>query len=90
MTPDVPLVRHGWPPTRARGCCTERFHPHDNPVEWIWGSLNAQVANSPTLAPAGRIRHVHGFFRQRSPAQLLATAAPHSSPWLPRWLRTEL
>jgi hypothetical protein len=33
---------------------------------------------------AGRIRQVHGFFRQRAPAQLLATAAaPHSSPWLP-------
>jgi hypothetical protein len=32
---------------------------------------------------AGRIRQVHAFFRARSPAQLLVTAAPHSSPWLP-------
>jgi hypothetical protein len=32
---------------------------------------------------AGRIRQVHTFFRARSPAQLLVTAAPHSSPWLP-------
>jgi hypothetical protein len=32
---------------------------------------------------AGRIRQVHAFFRQRSPTQMLATAAPHSSPWLP-------
>jgi hypothetical protein len=31
----------------------------------------------------GRVRQVHAFFRQRSPTQLLATAAPHSSPWLP-------
>jgi hypothetical protein len=23
------------------------------------------------------------FFTQRSPTQLLATAAPHTSPWLP-------
>jgi hypothetical protein len=29
------------------------------------------------------LRQVHAFFRQRSPAQLLATAAPDSSPWLP-------
>jgi hypothetical protein len=31
----------------------------------------------------GRLRQVHAFFRQRSPAQMLATATPHSSPWLP-------
>jgi hypothetical protein len=28
-------------------------------------------------------RLVTWIFRQRSPTQLLATAAPHSSPWLP-------
>ena len=27
-------------------------------------------------------RQVHAFFRQRTPAELLATAAPSSSPWL--------
>jgi len=27
-------------------------------------------------------RQVHAFFRQPT-AQMLATAAPHSSPWLP-------
>jgi hypothetical protein len=26
---------------------------------------------------------VHALFRQRTPDQLLATAAPSSSPWLP-------
>jgi transposase len=60
-----------------------RYSPHDNPVERIWGALKAYLANSPTLTMAGRIRQVHAFFCQRSPAQLLATAAPHSSPWLP-------
>jgi transposase len=60
-----------------------RYSPHDNPVERIWGALKAYLANSPTLTMAGRIRQVDAFFRQRSPAQLLATAAPHSSPWLP-------
>jgi transposase len=60
-----------------------RYSPHDNPVERIWGALKAWSANSPTLTIQGRLRQVHAFFRARSPAQLLATAAPHSSPWLP-------
>jgi transposase len=60
-----------------------RYSPHDNPVERIWGALKAWLANTPTLTIQGRIRQVHAFFRAPSPAQLLATAAPHSSPWLP-------
>jgi transposase len=60
-----------------------RYSPHDNPVERIWGALKAALANSPTLTIAGRLRQVHAFFRQRTNEQLLATAAPHSSPWLP-------
>ena len=60
-----------------------RYSPHDNPVERIWAALKAWLANSPTLTVQGRVRQVHAFFRQRSPTQLLATAAPHSSPWLP-------
>ena len=60
-----------------------RYSPHDNPVERIWGALKAALANSPTLTMAGRLRQVHAFFRTRSPDQFLATAAPHSSPWLP-------
>jgi transposase len=60
-----------------------RYSPHDNPVERIWGSLKAWLANSPTLTIQGRVHQVHGFFRQRSPTDMLATAAPHSSPWLP-------
>jgi transposase len=60
-----------------------RYSPHDNPTERIWGALKAWLANNPTLTIQGRARQVHAFFRQRSPAQMLATAAPHSSPWLP-------
>jgi hypothetical protein len=37
-----------------------------------------------TLIIQGRIPQVHTFFRERTTAQLLATAAPHSSPWLPK------
>jgi transposase len=60
-----------------------RYSPHDNPVERVWAALKAWLANSPTLTIQGRLRQVHAFFRARSPAQMLATTAPHSSPWLP-------
>jgi transposase len=60
-----------------------RYSPHDNPVERIWGALKAWLANSPTLTIQGRVRQVHAFFRQRSPTDMLATAAPDSSLWLP-------
>ena len=60
-----------------------RYSPHDNPGERIWGALKAWLATSPTLTIQGRLRQVHAFFRQRSPTQILATAAPSSSPWMP-------
>jgi DDE superfamily endonuclease len=60
-----------------------RYSPHDNPTERVWGALKTYLANSPTLTIQGRIRQVHAFFRQRTPQQLLATAAPHGSPRLP-------
>lgn len=60
-----------------------RYSPHHNPVERIWGALKTYLANTPTLTMAGRLRQVHAFFRHRAPDQLLQTAAPHSSPWLP-------
>ena len=47
------------------------------------GALKAWLANDPTLTIQGRVRQVHAFFRERTTAQMLATAAPHSSPWLP-------
>jgi transposase len=68
---------------RVRVLHGARYSPHDNPTERIWGALKAWLANSPTSTIQGRVRQVHAFFRQRSPTQLLATAAPHSSPWLP-------
>ena len=60
-----------------------RYSPHDNPVERVWGALKAYLANSPTLTIQGRVRQVHAFFRHRTDTQILHTAAPHSSPWLP-------
>jgi DDE superfamily endonuclease len=56
-----------------------RYSPHDNPVERIWGVLKAWLANNPTLTIQGRVRQVHAFFRQRTTAQMLATAAPRMS-----------
>ena len=70
-------------PPAAGGATRGPLQPHDNPVERNWGALKAYLANSPTPTMAGRIRQVHAFFRQRSPTDLLETAAPHSSPWLP-------
>jgi transposase len=60
-----------------------RYSPHDNPVERIWAALKAWLANTPTLTIQGRVRQMHAFFRGRTTTQMLATAAPHSSPWLP-------
>jgi transposase len=59
-----------------------RYSPHDNPVERIWAALKNYVANTAVTWP-GRLRQVHAFFRARSPDQLLAAAAPWTSPWLP-------
>jgi transposase len=60
-----------------------RYSPHDNPTERVWAALKAWLANNPTATIQGRVRQVHAFFRERTAAQMLATAAPHSSPWLP-------
>ncbi len=59
-----------------------RYSPHDNPVERVWGALKNYVANTAVTWP-GRLRQIHAFFRTRSPDQLLDTAAPWTSPWLP-------
>jgi transposase len=58
-----------------------RYSPHDNPVERIWGALKNYVANTAVTWP-GRLRQIHSF-RNRSPGEMLATAAPWTSPWLP-------
>jgi hypothetical protein len=59
-----------------------RYSPHDNPAERIWGALKNYVANTAVTWP-GRLRQIHSFFRARSPDQMLDTAAPWTSPWLP-------
>jgi transposase len=59
-----------------------RYSPHDNPAERIWGALKNYVANTAVTWP-GRLRQIHSFFRNRSPDEMLATAAPWTSPWLP-------
>jgi hypothetical protein len=33
---------------------------------------------------ADRVRQAHAFFRHRTPDQMLVTAAPWGSPWLPQ------
>jgi hypothetical protein len=59
-----------------------RYSSHDNPAERIWGALKNYVANTAVSWP-GRQRQIHSFFRAHSPDQMLATAAPWTSPWLP-------
>jgi hypothetical protein len=59
-----------------------RYSPHDNPVERIWAALKNYEANTAVSWP-GRLRQIHSFFRSRSPDQMLDTAAPWTSPWLP-------
>jgi streptomycin 6-kinase len=57
-----------------------RYSPHDNPVERVWEALKNYVANTAVTWP-GRLRQIRSFFRARSPDQMLATAAPWTSPW---------
>ena len=68
---------------RVRLLYGARYSPHHNPVERVWGSMKRHLANSPTLTMLGRIQEVHAFFRSRTHAQMLDTAAPFNTPWLP-------
>jgi hypothetical protein len=52
------------------------------PTERVWAELKNYVANTAVTWP-GRLRQIHSFFRNRSPSQMLDTAAPWTSPWLP-------
>jgi transposase len=73
------LASHG----RVKLLYGARYCPHHNPVERVWGAMKRHLANSPTLTMLGRLQQVHGFFRSRSRAQMLATASPYNTPWLP-------
>jgi transposase len=59
------------------------YSPHDNPAERIWAALKAHLANT-AVTWTERIHQTRVFFRHRTPAQMLTTAAPQTSPWLPR------
>jgi transposase len=61
-----------------------RYSPQDNPVERIWASLKQWIANTAPATMADRIRQAHHFFRHRTHQQNLTTAAPWTSPWLPK------
>ncbi|HET7875504.1 MAG TPA: IS630 family transposase, partial [Methylomirabilota bacterium] len=73
------LARHA----RVKLLYGARYSPHHNPVERVWGVMKRHLANSPTLTMLGRIEEVHAFFRSRTRAQMLATASPFNTPWLP-------
>lgn len=59
------------------------YSPHDNPVERIWAALKTDLANT-AVTWTERIHQARVFFRRRTPAQILTTAAPWNSPWLPK------
>ena len=58
-----------------------RYSPHDNPGRTDLGGADELPANTAVSWPV-RLRQIHSFFRKRSPGQMLATAAPRTSPWL--------
>ncbi len=64
-----------------------RYSPQDNPVERIWAALKHHIANTAVTTLTDRLRQTHTFFRHRTPDQNLTTAAPWTSPWLPRSYR---
>jgi len=59
-----------------------RYSPHDNPAGRIWTALRNYVASTAVMWP-GRLGQIRSLFRARSPDQILAAAAPWTSPWLP-------
>jgi transposase len=68
---------------RLRLITGAKYSPQDNPVERVWASLKRAIANTAPATMADRVRQAGAFFRHHSPDQMLATAAPWSSPWLP-------
>jgi hypothetical protein len=60
-----------------------RYSPQDNPTERVWAALKTWIANTAPATMADRVRQAHAFFRHRTPAQMLTTTAPSTSPWLP-------
>ena len=67
-----------------------RYSPQDNPTERIWAAMEAFIANTAPATMPDRVRQAHAFFRNRTPTQMLATAAPWTSPWLPDRYKQDL
>jgi transposase len=61
-----------------------KYSPQDNPVERVWAGLKHHIANTAPATMADRIRQTHTYFRSRTTEQTLTTAAPWTSPWLPK------
>jgi hypothetical protein len=64
---------------------SQRFKHHAQRVAHSSHSqhpVNGHVASTAVTWP-GRLRQIHSFFRARSPDEMLDTAAPWTSPWLP-------
>jgi hypothetical protein len=60
-----------------------KYSPQDNPVERVWAGLEHWIANTAPATMADRVRQTHTYFRNRTDEQMLTTAAPWTSPWLP-------
>jgi transposase len=60
-----------------------RYSPQDNPTERVWAAMKAWISNTAPATIADRVRQAHAFFRHHTPAQMLTTTAPWTSPWLP-------
>jgi hypothetical protein len=72
----------GHPPSSGR-VARGALQPARQPGRAGLGSAEGMAGQHPDADDPRPLRQVHAFFRARGPTELLATAAPHSSPWLP-------
>ena len=73
------LAAHG----RVKLLYVARYCPPSQPGGARLGGMKRHLANSPALTMLGRLEEVHGFFRAHNRAQMLASASPFDTPWLP-------
>jgi transposase len=80
-----PRITRDWLADHPRLLLIEgaRYSPQDNPVERVWAALKHWIANTAPQTIAGRVNQAHTYFRHRTTTQMLTTAAPWTSPWLP-------
>jgi hypothetical protein len=69
--------------TAALDVAIFRAEAEDDHGQADLGRAQGMAGQLTNLDHPGPLRRVHAIFRQRSTAQLLATAARSSSPWLP-------